>query len=432
MNNGAGSLFTLEEIEGDIYDVEYDLRTELENKTKIVASKLRIKWLELGERSTKYFMNINKAFQNKSYFKSFIIDDSEVFTTKEKLSEVQKFYSELYKFKKCEDPTVYLDSIDCKTFPEDQINLCSPLNHQELTSIIKKCGDTAAGPDGIGYKLLKACWGTYSSVLIDSWNYVLSTGILAPSHRESVICLLEKKNKDKRIVQNLRPISLSNCDIKIITKALTKRFNNVLPGVINGHQAAYIPNRQVHDNLRTIDIIKDLSQKYNINGFLISLDARKAFDSVDHYFITQVLKKFGVCEDVIDIFKLLYKNLTARVLLNGFFTEPFEIQRSVKQGDALSCVLFIMCMDMVINKLNNNLSVKALRFPDNNAPKVLAYADDIAVVTNDDDDSLKSCLETYESFSRVSGLYLNIEKTEIIQLNRPHGRIIKFTLNDVN
>ncbi len=139
----------------------------------------------------------------------------------------------------------------------------------------------------IGYRLLRYIWDFYSSILLESWSHGLITGELAPSHRESVICLLEKKGKDRRYIQNLRPISLSNCDIKIITKALTARFNQITNMIIHPMQSAYVPNRQVHDNLRLINIVKShtMITAYNTvesNPVLISLDVQKAFDSVSH------------------------------------------------------------------------------------------------------------------------------------------------------
>ena len=50
--------------------------------------------------------------------------------------------------------------------------------------------------------------------------------------------------------------------------------------------------------------------------------------------------------------KLLNKNLKADILVNGFRTDKINIEQSVKQGDALSCSLFILCMDPLIRKLN--------------------------------------------------------------------------------
>lgn len=217
--------------------------------------------------------------------------------------------------------------------------------------------------------------------------------------------MLPKKDKDKRIIQNLRPISLSNCDIKIITKTLTKRFNKILPEIIGPHQTAYIKGRNVHDNLCTIDLVKSWCVKNKQQGYIVSLDARKAFDSVDHNFIICVLERFNINGQFIEIFKLLYNKISSRVQLNGFHTVSFPINRSVKQGDALSCVLFILCMEVVIANISYNKIIKGINLHNTSVTKVLAYADDIGVLVGDTD-SIKECINTYNHFSKLSLIHI--------------------------
>ncbi|NBW58358.1 hypothetical protein EBR43_11400, partial [bacterium] len=226
----------------DIAELERDLDKVLSDKTKMLAAKSRVKWLELGEKSNKYFLNLNKSFQNSSYFKSFIVNGKECHDSKSKLDGVYDFYSKLYSHQKNNDSKSFLNTLEFSHIcPADSDNLIKPLTKDELTKVLKSCGDTASGPDGIGYKLLKSCWSFYADVLLDSWNHGIMIGQLAPSHRESAICLLKKKGKDHKYIGNLRPITLSNCDIKLITKALTKRCNPILNKILNPHQTAYIP-----------------------------------------------------------------------------------------------------------------------------------------------------------------------------------------------
>ncbi len=418
-------------IENDLFSLNLELDKVLNDKTKILSNKSRLKWLEYGEKSNKYFLNLNKSFQNSSYFKSFFYNGNEVFDSAGKLKAVHEFYAELYDIHENEDATDYLSNLNLNSFSveaNDKLKLL--LTKNELSAILKRSGDTASGPDGIGYRLLKTCWSFYGDILIDSWNYAMSTGILSISHRESVICLLQKKGKDRRTIGNLRPITLSNCDIKVITKALTKRCNTILNDVLNPHQTAYIPGRIVHDNLRTIDIVKDVCKKANIKGYLVSLDAKKAFDSVDHIFIDKVLSKFNCCYEFRNIVKVLYNNLTSRVLVNGHLTDQFVIHRSVKQGDALSCVLFIMCMETIITSIDQNSQIVNIKLNDLKIPKVLAFADDIAILVANKSSIVKTISEYY-AFSKVSGLYLNVDKTEIMNL-RSHLAEEYITLDSAN
>jgi hypothetical protein len=101
-------------------------------------------------------------------------------------------------------------------------------------------------------------------------------------------------------------------------------------------------------------LVKDLCSSRQIDGYLVSLDAKKAFDSVDHQFIDMVHDKFNFCSEFRNIVKLLYNKITSRVLVDGHLTDKFPILRSVKQGDALSCVLFILCMETIIKSIEIN------------------------------------------------------------------------------
>jgi len=185
--------------------------------------------------------------------------------------------------------------------------------------------------------------------------------------------------------------------------------------VIGQDQSAYLPGRQIHDGLRTIDLIKDKCQATGTNGYLTSLDARKAYDSVSHHFIKRVLNHFGFNIEFQNIFSILYKDIHTRVNVNNIQTEKIPIKRGVKQGDALSCTLFILCMEIIIKDINANRQVPTLTFANTRCPKVVAYADDIALITPCRK-GIVEAMKTYEKFSQASGLFLNAEKTEIINM----------------
>jgi hypothetical protein len=88
----------------------------------------------------------------------------------------------------------------------------------------------------------------------------------------------------------------------------------------------------------------------------------------------------------------------------------------VKQGDSLSCILFILGIDPLIRNIENNTRIGRVTIPDCSIPKILAYADDITCIT-DTKDGIKEIFKEYERLSKASGLMLNADKTEIIDRN---------------
>jgi hypothetical protein len=130
--------------------------------------------------------------------------------------------------------------------------------------------------------------------------------------------------------------------------------------------------------------VKNYCKKNSINAILTSLDAQKAFDSVDHNYIDCVLEKYGFGENFRWYFKILYRDLSAKILVNGYFSEQINIERGVKQGDALSCAIFILCIDPLLRNINKNEKIKPVTIVCNRTKtmvnhKACGFADDISV-----------------------------------------------------
>ena len=223
---------------------------------------------------------------------------------------------------------------------EDQItNIENKIENHELIAALRITKDSAPGPDGITYSFLKYLWPIYGKILIDSWNYGIMTGKMAPSHNSSTLTLLPKEGKNLQELKNWRPITLSNCDLKLITKTLSKRMTTTLDDVISNNQTAYMEHRSISDNLRLINLALRESESQNKNISIVALDAKKAFDLVRHEFICKILKHMGL-HGFAETFKILYHEQNIRISLNGQLTEQYFPERGVKQGDALSCIIF--------------------------------------------------------------------------------------------
>ena len=68
----------------------------------------------------------------------------------------------------------------------------------------------------------------------------LHRGELSHSQKQAIIKLIEKKDIDKKFIENWRPISLLNIDTKLISKVLAERLKNVLLSLISSDQTAYV------------------------------------------------------------------------------------------------------------------------------------------------------------------------------------------------
>ena len=403
-----------------------DKQRDIEAKNLIYLS--RAQWAEEGEKSNKYFLNLIKAKAADSSISSIKTQDGDVTEQKDIENEIHRFYSDLYQSKHASDDES-LKSTFLTNLPQipvsSKASMDAPLTLLDLYNAVHSCNDSAPGPDAIPYSIYKHFWNLLGLPLLESWRHSLAIGKLSQDQRQSIITLIPKKDKDKSVLSNLRPISLTNTDVKIITKAITIKINPILEHIISPTQTGYVPKRQVTDNNFLLDKIIQLANKTQENLFILSLDAKKAFDSVDHNYMFNTLKAFGFGDEFIYSIQTIYKDLSASILVNGYKTSIIRLLRGVKQGDALSCALFVICVEpffRAIQATQNILGFKT-RSPytlEQVECKLAGYADDFTpIVANLE--SVRAVFELYHKFSTISGIYLNPEKTEILKIGPHHN-----------
>ncbi len=410
-------------IENELVLLEAEHGRYLDQLSKKLSLRAQAKWYEEGERSNKYFLNIiNRRTEQKLITK--LVDQGRTYESQDEIMEhVTDFYRDLYDCKNTSDDYENFLSDLPKLNEEDKKFLDDPIELEELKKVLDGCGESAPGPDGISYKIYKHLWSLVGQFLLESWKYSISIGILPLDQRVSAITLLPKAGKAPDRIGNWRPITLSNCDIKIFTKLISNRVSKVLEKLIHPCQTAYVPGRVVHDNLRMFDFYNEYCKANNIDALLISLDAKKAFDSVSHKYLHKVLDAYGFSNEFIETVKILYKDIKANILVNGYKSVMIKILGSVKQGDALSCALFILCIDPLIRKIEKNPEIKAIQIPRssltgiNISSKVAGFADDIGMAINNDENSVNNVFKDYNTFSKLSGIELNLDKTEILKMN---------------
>ncbi len=95
-------------------------------------------------------------------------------------------------------------------------------------------------------------------------------------------------------LKNWQPITLLNCDYKIIAKVMAIRLQKVLPFIINVDQTGYIKDRFIGENIRIIEDVVYFTETENILGKILKIDFEKAFDSINWNFIDNTLGLFNL------------------------------------------------------------------------------------------------------------------------------------------
>ena len=147
---------------------------------------------------------------------------------------------------------------------------------------------------------------------------------LSASQKEAVIKLIEEKGRGKRYIQNRQPISLLNVDVKLICKALAERLKNVLPEIISPNQNAYVENRCISEGGWLISDLLEMTAVLNKEGFLVTTDIEKAFDSVKNHFFIAILEKIDFGTAFIEWIKVLLNNQEWCVINGGKTSKCFN------------------------------------------------------------------------------------------------------------
>ena len=422
-NKNLHSRFEIVKKELEVYQLHKARGAQVRSKTK---------WIEDGEKNTKYFLRLEKSRGSNNTITS-IQDEGNstiLFDHGNIINHIKDNFVSLY----TKDENVQTHSVD------DYLNGCSypslddtdkemcdkPLCLEELDSVVNKLNnDSSPGIDGITSLFFKTFWDKLRIPLLQNFQYCLERGELSITQRRGVITLLHKgKNLRRDVIKNWRPITLTNTDYKIFSKVIALRLQPVMADLVHSNQTGFLKHRSISDHIRTLDDIIYIASQRNLSGMIVSLDFQRAFDTVEKETILATLEQFNFGENFINMVRVLMANSQCCIQNGGWLSEWFKTERGIKQGCCTSPLLFILVAEVMAIKLRNNVDIlgiepiwagRVISFT-----KVLQYADDSTLVLRDGND-LAAALLDIEAFGRISGLKLNKNKSQGMWIGKSKG-----------
>ena len=403
-----------------ICDVESRLKALNEKRIRGIFVRSRAEWIEDGERPSRYFFKLQTIKSQKSHISS-VYDSNgvEVFSQ----HEIEKAHVDFYTHLFSEEPidlnaqNDLLSSLSRHLSP-DQASLCEgQVTLEEITSAAKKMNtNKAPGPDGLSVEFYLKFWDILGPHLVNVFNACSEAGEMCSSMKTSNTRVIFKKG-DRKSLKNWRPISLLNVDYKICSKALSVRLSKVLKFIVDPDQTCSVPGRRISSNLHLLRDILDYIDRTNETGILVSLDQEKAFDRVNRTFLQHLLVRLGFGPSFRHWIDTLYNGANMRVIVNEWLTDSIPLSRGVRQGDSLSPMLYILCVECLVCKIRSCPDIEGFLLPGAGGLqyKVGVYADDTTSLVKSVR-SLEYLFRIIEIYERGSGAKLNVSKTEAMWL----------------
>lgn len=168
------------------------------------------------------------------------------------------------------------------------------MTETEISKVIKSLpNNKSPGADGLSSEYYKTFQTTLTPHLQKLFNEAATSRSFPEEMLKAIIVTLPKPLKEPTNLQNFRPVSLLNTDLKIFSKIIANRLAEITPSLINMDQVGFVKYRQASDGTRKmINLLTILESKKELTAFL-TLDAEKAFNRVHWGYLKATLSKFG-------------------------------------------------------------------------------------------------------------------------------------------
>nr|BAX24492.1 reverse transcriptase [Beryx splendens] len=299
----------------------------------------------------------------------------------------------------------------------DNSIFCKLISPEEVRDVRRKIKITAApGPDGIRKAHIVA-WDPCGTKTARIFNAILRTSYIPNLFKKNRTTLLPKTG-DMAKLQNIghwRPITIGCLMQRLMAGVVHVRMSKTC--IIHERQRGFIPSPGCAENLVLLEGLIKLSKRERRSLAVVFIDFAKAFDSISHKHIKEVLLQRKIDKTILNYIQASYTGCKTRVSVGDKRTSHIKLKVGVKQGDPLSPLLFNLAIDPLLQKLEE----LGEGFTDGRKRMAsLAFADDIVLLSSSWTGMFKN-LKILETFCELTGLSLNAEKCHGFLIERSDG-----------
>lgn len=217
-------------------------------------------------------------------------------------------------------------------------------------------------------------------------------------------------------MSNYRPLSIANTAFRLLGGAVSKRLQAAASEVVHSAQTGFITGRSSASNVITVALLQHAVKSGHIteNLWILNFDQQKAYDRVRHEWLLACLQAYGFGPRFLTYITEVYRHPSVRQSAEGHFTEPIFLQCGILQGDPMSCLLYNLSLQPLLDHARGHHHAGTTLQWDTTAPLLvssLAFADDILLVVNNRRD-LSNFIDSLGLYELASNAQVNEEKSQ--------------------
>ena len=313
----------------------------------------------------------------------------------------------------------------------DVKDLEKDITEDELDKYVKKYfrkEGKSPRPDGLPYIFIFKMWTHLKKIIMTLLIKSFKLKEFNKELSEGLIVFLHKNGKPANEIKGWRPLTLLNSIYKIASGVLAQRVKKLINKITHEHQYGFVSGKNASDMVELLRKIMNSDDQNDLHTVLLALDFKGAFDTVRHEAIIRALKMKGFGPKFIKWIAALLANNESKLVINGRTSDDYNIKvkRSARQGDPLSPYLFILVLDELLERMDNDEILEGIAVG-NKIINSLAFADDNYTAIVDTIEGIKSkvarIIKVMEKFKKSTGLTINVTKSEILCNNKT---VVKF------
>ena len=165
----------------------------------------------------------------------------------------------------------------------------------DIKTVIKNLPtNKSPGPDGFTSEFHQKITEVLKPILLKFFQTIAEQGKFPNSFYEATITLIPKTDKDATEKEMYSPIPLMNIDAKILNKILANRIQQHFKKIMHHNQVGVIPGMQGFFNIhKSVNVVHHSNKLRDKNHMIISVNAEKSFDKIQHPFVMKLFKKWA-------------------------------------------------------------------------------------------------------------------------------------------